>query len=103
MSPPFANGDHSRLADIGGSVEIGFANLEVNHVPALGFERPGTDENFKRGFRPEALHSGRESHLTTFDFTSKCMVTARAAELGCKHNGAAVCVAPRCQRAQSPC
>src|SRR5215213_9945447 len=90
MSPAGANSFHPGLTDIGRCVEIGFADLEVNHVPTLGFERPSTDQDFERRFCPEALHSGRESHLTTFNFTFACTITiwtARAAGLGCKHNG----------------
>ena len=74
MSPTVADGGNPGLADIGGCVEIGFADLEVDDVPTLRFKRPSTDQNFERGFSAETLHSGRESHLTAFDFMVACTV-----------------------------
>jgi hypothetical protein len=46
----------------------------VDHIPTLRFERPGTDQDFERRFCAEALHTGRESHLTTFDFVFACTI-----------------------------
>src|SRR3954465_13336930 len=94
MGPSMADSCHSGLAHICRCVEIGFADLQVNHVAALRFKRPSTDQNFKCGFCAEALHAGRESHHTTFDVMRKCTVTTQAAGFGCKHNGAAVLNAP---------
>jgi hypothetical protein len=67
MGPPIANGRDAGFANVGGGVEIWFADLKMDNVSPLGFQRASANENFKRGFCPETLHSGRESHLTTFN------------------------------------
>jgi hypothetical protein len=74
VGPPGADGGNPGLADIGGCVEIGFADLEMDHVPTLRLERPGADQDFECRFCAEALHSGRESHLTAFDFVFARMI-----------------------------
>ena len=66
VRPAVAQGVDAGLDDVGGRVEVGLADLEVDDVAPLRLERAGADQDFKRGFGPEPLHSGRESHLTTF-------------------------------------
>src|ERR1700687_3990337 len=44
------------LDDIGGSVEVGLANFEVNDFFALFFEHAGAVQDFKSGFRSEPRH-----------------------------------------------
>jgi hypothetical protein len=66
VRPAVTDSGDTRLADIPRSVEIGLADLEMDDVSPLGLEGAGADEDFKRRFCPETLHSGRESHLTPF-------------------------------------
>jgi hypothetical protein len=60
MGPAVAEGIGAGVDDVLGGVEIGLANFEVNHVPALGFEGAGANEDFEGGFGAETLHSGGE-------------------------------------------
>ena len=44
------------------SVEIGFADLQVDHAAALRFERPGSYQDIEGGFDSDAAHSFCEFH-----------------------------------------
>jgi hypothetical protein len=52
-----------RRPDVGRGVEVGLADLEMDHVDAGCLERAGTCGRLERGLRPDALHSTCESHL----------------------------------------
>jgi hypothetical protein len=57
-----------------GRIEVGLADLHVNHTLALRFERPSARENFEGAFRSEARHGFGETigfrceHLTVQTF-----------------------------------
>jgi RNA polymerase sigma-70 factor (ECF subfamily) len=48
--------------DVGRSGEIGFADLQVDHAAALGFERVGAYQDIEGGFDSDAAHSFCEFH-----------------------------------------
>ena len=50
-----------RGADVGGRVEIGLADLEVDHRPALGRERAGAGADLEGALRPDGAHAGRDA------------------------------------------
>ena len=43
--------------DVGGSGEIGLADFEMDHVPALALKFPGAHQHFEGGFHANAIHS----------------------------------------------
>ena len=43
--------------DVGGGVEVGFADLEVNDLFALLFKSAGSVQDFKGGFSAEPRHA----------------------------------------------
>ena len=91
VGPAVADGADAGLADVAGGVEIGFADLEVDDVAALRFQRAGADEDFERGFGAEPLHAGREFHGTTFCLSSTNVSRARIADDDRRgHNGAPI-------------
>ena len=53
VGPALPKSADGGIYDVGGRVEIGFADLEVNNAFALRLESAGFDQNFKSGFRAE--------------------------------------------------
>jgi hypothetical protein len=51
-----AQGLHAGLDDVGGRVEIGLADLEVDDVAALGFQRPRPHQHLEGGLGAQARH-----------------------------------------------
>ena len=46
----------------GGVGKVGLPDLHVNDVPALGFERTGSDQDFKRSFADHSADTRGNLH-----------------------------------------
>ena len=62
VRPAVAQRIDSRFDHVRRSIEIRLADFEVDHIPALGFERPGANKHFEGGFGSEAAHARRKFH-----------------------------------------
>ena len=51
--------------EVPGGVEVGFANLQVDDLPALGLQSPGLGQHFKRGFGAQIHHTGGYCHISS--------------------------------------
>ena len=50
------------VGDVGGGVEVGLADLEVDDAAPLGLEGPGANQDFEGGLRAEPRQAFRELH-----------------------------------------
>jgi hypothetical protein len=71
------------LDDVGGGVEVGLADLEVDDLVPPGLERLGLREHREGGLRPQPLHSPRQFHprLLFPDRAPTSPITSQAAPL----------------------
>src|SRR5579862_5327394 len=60
MRPALAHGVGARLDDVGGRVEIGLADFQVDDAFALPLKGAGLIQNFKGGFGTETRHAPRK-------------------------------------------
>jgi hypothetical protein len=63
VGPSFMKRVDSRLDDVGGRVEVGLADFQVNDFFALLFERAGAVQNFKGGFGAEPRHAAGQTQF----------------------------------------
>src|SRR4051812_8631388 len=64
MSEAFVERAASGVDDISRCIEIGFANLKMNNVAALCFQRPRLNQNFEGGLGAETRHALCEAKFT---------------------------------------
>ena len=57
-----AQGVNAGLDYVGGRDEVGFSDLQVHDVPALGLKLLGAGQDLKGGLGPEALGSRGKIH-----------------------------------------
>ena len=61
MGLPGPDGRNPRLCHVGWGLEVRLADLEMDHVPTRGFERPGAGEHGERALGAQARDGIRES------------------------------------------
>jgi len=57
-----AQASYPGLDDVGRRIEIGLADLQVNDLPALGFQGLGLSQNLERSFCAEPGHTLCQLH-----------------------------------------
>ena len=50
--------------DVGGSIEIGLADLQMDNILALSFECAGAHQHFEGGLRAQPRHPASQSQLS---------------------------------------
>ena len=53
---------HTGLHNVRRRLEVRFPDLQVDDLPALGFQRPRPGQHLKRAFSPQTAHTGGNSH-----------------------------------------
>ena len=71
-----------RRPDVGRGVEVGLADLEVDHAPARRLERPGPRRGLERRLRADPGHPIREPHGPMLAHAHRCARTGPARSLG---------------------
>ena len=77
MGEPLMQSVHPGLDDVGWSIHVGLADLQVNDASSLPFQSAGANQHFKGGFRSQARHplgqaqfSLCSSHRQTQDYNA---------------------------------
>ena len=96
---PFASAWLAAARDVGGRVEVGLADLEVDDVAALRLERARPHQDFERGLGAEPRHALRKPHRPSL--RADYSMTSAEAALLCAHHPERI-DAECAQRGQQP-
>ena len=63
VGEPVADGRHPRFDDVARRVKVGFADFQVDDLPALGLKGAGLGQHLESALGPQVMHSGGDSSL----------------------------------------
>ena len=71
MRPTAAQRLHASVDDVGGRVEIGLADFQMDNIIALGFEGTGPDQYFEGSLGTQARHAPGQPQLSLRGFAHR--------------------------------